>query len=94
MYEISTWLDNLAILFIIAAIVLAVIAIFKYQSIIIKLIVLEVITNLLMASCALWAYHENNVVYIDVCLTLALIMFLGSVAYFYFLSPKEAEKHV
>lgn len=63
----------------------------KQQSVLSKLIVLEVITNLLMAAIALWALETRHIVYIDICLIIALMMFLCNVAYYQYLVPRGSE---
>ncbi len=86
MSEINTWLVNAAIFFVVLAFIISIASMIKFPSILIKLIVLEVITNLLMAGVALWALVNHQAIFIDICLTLALIMFLGIVAYYQFLA--------
>lgn len=81
------WLGSVALLSI--AMIMAIIAIFYYRSILLKAIIQEVISHLLMVFIALLALVKQQVVFIDVCLCFALIMFLGMVAYYQYLSNKE-----
>lgn len=53
-----------------------------------KLVAIEVMVNILMSSIALWALFCKQSVYIDVCLPIALIMFLSTVAYCQILQPQ------
>lgn len=88
MHELSTWIMYIAILLVIIACIIAISSLIKFSTILVKLLVLELLTNLLMASTMLWAVITHQPVFTDICLTLALIMFLGAVAFFYFLSYK------
>ena len=69
--------------------VLAIVALCVFKSIYAKLVVVEVLTNLMLAVIALWALYTRQPLFIDVCIALALIMFLGVVAYYQYLSLKE-----
>lgn len=59
-----------------------------FKSVLIKLIILEVLTHLIISSIALWSLVNNQSIFIDVCLPLALIMFLSIVAYYQFILSK------
>lgn len=91
MVELNAWFAHAAIFLLIIASIIAIASLIRFSSILIKLVVLELLTNLLMAGIALWALINHQPVFIDICLTLALIMFLGVVAYYQFLFRKENE---
>lgn len=61
------------------------IALIHFQSILIKLIILEVLSHLVMSSIALWSFFNKQPIFINICLPLALIMFLSIVAYYQFI---------
>ncbi len=90
MIIVSSLILYIAISLIIAAVLIAFYLLVRLTSLLNKLLALEILVNLLMAGIALWALISNQPVYIDVCLTMALIMFLAVVAYFKFLMSKEA----
>ncbi|MBB72185.1 MAG: cation:proton antiporter [Legionellales bacterium] len=73
------------------ATLIALASLVKFDSVLLKLVALEVLTNILLAGVALWALVFAKPVFIDLCLTLALIMFLGVVAYFQHLSDDDKE---
>lgn len=89
MHNIELGLLNIAIGFSLLAFFIILYSIVRFSSILVKLVVLEMLTNLLMAGIAIWALITRQPIFIDVCLTLALIMFLAVVAYYQFLFKKE-----
>lgn len=80
---------NLAIACLFIALVLALLSMTYYHSILAKIVVLEVIANMLMADIGLWSLFYKETVTLDVCLAIALIMFLGNVAYYRYLLHKD-----
>ena len=52
----------------------------------VRLVALEVLANLLISLIAVWALLIHADVLLDICLVLALIMFLSTVAYCQYLS--------
>lgn len=89
MDELSRWMRDAGIIFMMLSGLVSVISIMRTSTFLVKLVVIEVITNLLMAGIALWALLNNQPVFIDICLTTALIMFLGMVAYFQFILERS-----
>ena len=89
MTDWNIWIIYIAAFLISLAGLISIISLIKFSSILIKLVIIEVLTNLLMASIALWSLIHQQPVFIDVCLPLALIMFLGVVAYYQFLFEKK-----
>ena len=89
MIEWNEWIIYCATILILLAGMISLVSLIRFPSILIKLIIIEVLTNLLMASIALWALIYNQPIFIDICLPIALIMFLGMVAYYQFLFGKE-----
>lgn len=85
----TEWIIFFAIILILLAGIISLVSLVRFPSILIKLVVMEVLTNLLMAIIALWALIFKQPVFIDACLALALIMFLGVVAYYQFLLGKQ-----
>lgn len=89
MAEWNQWMTYCATILILLTGVISLISLIRFSSILIKLIVIEVLTNLLMAGIALWALMYNQPIFIDICLPLALIMFLGMGSYYQFLLGEE-----
>lgn len=85
MIELSNGLLLFAGGLLMTAFIITMAAMVRFKDVLIKLVILEVVTNLLMAAIGLWAYITQQTVLLDVCLSLALIMFLGIVAYYQFL---------
>ena len=85
----AEWLLYSAIFLTLLAGIISIASLVRFSSILIKLVAIEVLTNLLIAGIALWALIHNQPIFTDICLTLALIMFLGVVAYYQFLFEKE-----
>lgn len=86
MAEFISILLTFSIVLLAMASLLTVAGLIRFSPILFKLITLEVLTNILMSSIAIWSLLTKQAVFIDVCLTLALIMFLSIVAYYQFLS--------
>lgn len=55
----------------------------------VRLVSLEVLANLLISLIALWALAIHAETLLDICLALALIMFLSTVAYCQYLSRRH-----
>lgn len=91
MHNLDIGIINIAIVALVSALLITVYSIIRFSSILIKLVALEVLTNLLMAGTSVWALINKQPVFIDVCITLALIMFLAIVAYYQFLIKKEKD---
>jgi multicomponent Na+:H+ antiporter subunit F len=89
MTVLNNWIFYSSAFFLALACVIAIVSAFRFSSILEKLVVLEVLTNLLLACIALWALFNRQFRFIDICLTLALMMFLGVVAYYQFLQDKD-----
>lgn len=68
---------------------ITIVALLYFKPILTKLIILEIFTHLIISSIALWSLANNQSIFIDVCLPLALIMFLSIVAYYQFILPKK-----
>lgn len=84
------WLLTTAIAILMLATIIAFISITVAPSILNKLVVLEIISNLLMAGIAVWALLNKAPMFIDICVTLALILFLNSVMYYQYILRREA----
>lgn len=89
MHNLNIIVIYIAAIILSCAFVLLLFTMVKQRSILSKLVVLEVITNLLMAAIALWSLETRHIVYIDICLTIALMMFLGIVAYYQYLKMRD-----
>ncbi len=90
MTDINNWLVYIASSFILLALLISLISLIRFSSIFIRLVALEVLTNLFIAGVALWALTHRQPLFIDICLALALIMFLSVVAYYRFLSDRTS----
>lgn len=88
MQIINTILYDTAAVFIALAVILAILSLIRFSYILIQLIILEVLTGLFIAIICLWALLTSQAILIDICLTLALVMFLGVVAFYRFLSTR------
>ena len=71
------------------AFLLCLLVILKQKSVFVKIITLEVMGNILLAAIAIWAYWHQSVYFLDICLAIALIMFVSTVAYCQFISTKD-----
>ena len=65
------------------------IKVFIHKNLFGKLIGLEVISNLVIVSIALLALWRQQVFYLNITLAIALIMFLGNVAYAKFMYARK-----
>lgn len=83
--KINIIVEYLELILLAITFILTFASIMRFSSILIKLVCLEVITNLLLAAIAIWADIHHAAVFIDIGLTLSLIMFLGVVAYYRYL---------
>ncbi len=54
-----------------------------------KLVMLEVIANLLLAGICLFAIVTHHYIYLDICLALALVMFISTIAFVQYLTSSE-----
>jgi len=54
------------------------------------LVILEMLANILLASIAIWAALHQVVVFLDICIALALILFLSNVAYCQFILKRAS----
>lgn len=88
MNELNNVIFSSAVFLILLAGLLMIISLIRFSSVLTKLVVLEVLTNLLLAGICLWALNVHQPVFIDICIPLSLVMFLGVVAYFQFLSRR------
>lgn len=89
MAELSEWITYCAIALLLIAGIISITSLIRFKSILIKLVIIEVLTNLLTAGIALWALIYKKSIFIDICLPLSLIMFLGVVAYYQYLLGKD-----
>ena len=83
--------NYLSILLIFLSSIIIIYSLIYYSSILIKLVALEVLTNILLASIALIGLIKNQPMVIDFCVILSIIMFLGVVSYYQYLYHKEIE---
>ena len=81
-------LINISIIFLTGALVLALWALMRNKRITVKLVVLEVVSNLILAAICVFSVITGHYLYIDICLALALIMFISTVAYVQYLTAK------
>ena len=81
MEEINTIVRIIAVIALLAAMFIVIAAIFRFESTMSKLIVLEVAANLMVMILGLWTLHVSKVLLLDICLGLTLIVFLTTVAY-------------
>lgn len=54
-----------------------------------KLVALDVLSNTLVALIALWAFLNQQLIFIDITIAIALIMFLSTVANILFISSRD-----
>lgn len=81
MSQISNSILVLAGVILLLAIVLALLSMLRKASILSRLVAIEVVVNTLIGIIVLWAVHLQLFFIIDICIVLALIMFLSTVAY-------------
>lgn len=74
---------------IIISALLMIACIIRNRDILVKLVALEIVTNLLMGGIALWALQARIPIILDSCVGLALIMFVAIVAYCYHLGSES-----
>lgn len=60
-----------------------------FQQFIIKLVCLEVLANILITAMSLWSLLIGQPLIIDICLAIALIMFVSTLAYCRFITSEE-----
>ena len=90
MAEINIWLTYASFLFLVLALFISLFCLLRFSSIFIRLITLEVLTNIFIAGIAVWALAQRKPLFIDISLALALIMFLSVVAYYQFLHARRS----
>lgn len=73
--------NYLAVTILLIALVILSFELFSQRQLAKKLVCLEILANLIIAAFALLAIVRNQAVIVDVCLAVALIMFLSNVAY-------------
>ncbi len=89
MTNFNHWLILLSSGLLILSVVLLISYLLTLKDLLIKLVCIELLVNALLASIALWAIKTGAYLLIDVCLALALVMFLSTIAYCqYYLSQK------
>lgn len=89
MSSMNSYVMISAQLFFVFALLVILAALIKSKGILAKLVCLEVLANTLIAAIALWAYKNQIPMALDICIPIALIMFLSNVAYCHFLTVKE-----
>ncbi|WP_165475075.1 monovalent cation/H+ antiporter complex subunit F [Legionella yabuuchiae] len=57
-----------------------------------RVVALDLVTNVLMASIALFSVYRNQAIYLDIVVALALVMFLSSTMYAYYLENQRPER--
>lgn len=79
---------QLAIVILILSITITLYALARYKSIYIKLVTMEVLSNTFISGIAFWSLISNERVFIDICIPLSLMIYLGTVGYCQFLSKE------
>lgn len=57
-----------------------------------RVVALDFLTNLFMAAIALFSIYKKQPIYLDMIVILALVMFLSSIMYAYFLEKRRTQK--
>jgi len=91
MSDLNHLLNAISIFFIFLTGLLTIISLIRFSSILIKLVVLEILTNLMIAAICLWALTTRQPIFIDICIPLSLVMFLGVVAFYQFLLNRKSD---
>lgn len=89
MNEINQILMKLSLSTLTISLFIALLSLVKLDTFLKKLVSLEVITNQLLAGIVFLALFTERPVYIDVCLTLSLIMFIVNVTYYHYISKRS-----
>jgi len=90
MILLNKLLIHLAALILGITVLLALVNLVLAKATLIKLVILEVVANLILAAICIFSVIYQYYIYLDVCIALALLMFLSTVAYVQFLSNREA----
>jgi multicomponent Na+:H+ antiporter subunit F len=89
MLMLEAGLLALAISLLILALIFVLVSIVRFSDILVKLVALEVLVNLLIGAIAIWAWQKQQVILLDVCIALTLVMFLATVAYAQYILVKR-----
>ncbi len=79
--EIPTWIFYISYTIFLAASLIVIIKMVKTESIIEKVLGLDLITAIIMCFSALYAIQSNNTVYLEISLCISIIAFLGTVSF-------------
>lgn len=85
MHELNTIIQNIAIVILSFSFLLVLLACWRFETVLTKLVALEVLVNLFICAVCIWALHIHFALLLDICIALSLIMFLSTVAYCQFL---------
>ncbi|MEM9242489.1 MAG: monovalent cation/H+ antiporter complex subunit F [Pseudomonadota bacterium] len=88
---INNILQVSAILCVLMAVLLTLLAVWRFADILVKLVALEVLVNLFICGVGIWALHIHFSALLDICIALSLIMFLSTVAYLQFLVKRKPD---
>ena len=89
MSELNHLLQILSVVILLFSLFLVLVTLVRYRPILVKLVALEVMVNLFIGAIGLWALHVRQSLMLDICIPLALIMFLATVAYCQFLIKRK-----
>jgi multicomponent Na+:H+ antiporter subunit F len=87
--DINLLLQIISIGFLLLAIVLIAIVIFRDKSIFVKLLVLEVLVNVFICGVAIYALIISFALLLDICIALSLIAFLSTAAYCQYIAKQR-----
>lgn len=88
MIEIILTVKYMAIACLLIALMICLYSLIRFRSILVKLVVIEVIINIVTSGLALWSLLNHQAVFLDICVALVLVMFLSTVAYCQFILPR------
>lgn len=90
MHSINTILRMSSVVLMLVSVFFTLLTLFRYRKPTIYLISLEVLANLFISGICLWALYLKQVLFLDLCLAISLIMFLSTAAYCqYLIDQKE-----
>ncbi|GGI90359.1 monovalent cation/H+ antiporter complex subunit F [Legionella impletisoli] len=85
----------MSILFWLACLLIILAAIFCFTRLVLgpgipdRVVALDLVANVIMASIALYSVYTHQAIYLDIVVALALVMFLSSTMYAYYLERKR-----
>lgn len=88
MHEFSLIISYTAVASLLIALFISLFSLIHFRSILAKLVVIEILINIVTSGLALWSLLNHQAVFLDICVALVLVMFLSTVAYCQFILPR------